>query len=91
MTTTKLDEIEKQRQTSIFQINLLYKVVNFESKTGRNNRCHCGSGVKFKHCCLLEHQKKTEKLYDLIDDLKKLDKDYIKLIKENEQGKEKKN
>lgn len=23
-----------------------------EHRLGRNDRCHCGSGKKYKHCCL---------------------------------------
>jgi len=26
--------------------------INKESKLGRNDPCSCGSGKKFKHCCL---------------------------------------
>ncbi len=30
------------------------------AQTGRNERCPCGSGKKFKHCCLLEQIKPTQ-------------------------------
>jgi len=29
------------------------------SKEGRNDDCPCGSGEKFKRCCIDEHHKKT--------------------------------
>ena len=35
----------------------LYKEVPFQNarpKTGRNEPCPCGSGVKFKKCCYME-------------------------------------
>jgi hypothetical protein len=77
-----LYEIDKDKQElrkeTVFQINLLYKVVNLESKTGRNNMCYCGSGIKFKNCCLPEHEEKTERLNELMCDLNKLDSEHIK-------------
>ena len=33
------------------------------SKIGRNAFCPCGSGKKYKHCCL---NKKSQSVYDLI-------------------------
>ncbi|NCN95851.1 MAG: hypothetical protein GW917_03965, partial [Bdellovibrionales bacterium] len=27
-------------------------VVNNKTKLGRNDSCHCGSGQKYKKCCL---------------------------------------
>src|SRR6187551_2951721 len=27
---------------------------------GRNDPCHCGSGKKYKHCCLAEEQRRSE-------------------------------
>ena len=27
-----------------------------ENRIGRNEKCSCGSGKKYKKCCLLKHQ-----------------------------------
>lgn len=27
---------------------------------GRNDKCYCGSGKKFKHCCYHKHNTKTD-------------------------------
>lgn len=32
---------------------------NFDVEIGRNDPCYCGSGKKYKHCCM--HRKKTDK------------------------------
>jgi|SaaInlStandDraft_5_1057022.scaffolds.fasta_scaffold150899_1 hypothetical protein len=29
-----------------------FKNIREKSKTGRNDQCHCGSGIKYKKCCL---------------------------------------
>jgi len=30
-------------------------------KVGRNDPCHCGSGVKYKYCCLQKDQEEANK------------------------------
>jgi hypothetical protein len=30
-----------------------------EARPGRNEPCHCGSGRKYKHCCLEKDEKKA--------------------------------
>ena len=35
------------------------------SKIGRNEPCPCGSGRKYKHCCLPEHEAQQETERDL--------------------------
>lgn len=42
-----------------------------EPKTGRNSRCHCGSGKKFKKCCIHKPQHKKEKPKEPALDLRK--------------------
>jgi hypothetical protein len=32
------------------------------SKLGRNDPCHCGSGKKYKHCCLEKDEAKREEI-----------------------------
>ena len=32
------------------------KPIRFGAKLGRNEPCHCGSGLKFKRCCLPKHE-----------------------------------
>ena len=39
--------------------------MNRESKTGRNNMCHCGSMKKFKNCCLRLYEEKRERFRQL--------------------------
>lgn len=78
-----LTKIKERRKELVFQINLLYNIINTETKTGRNNLCFCGSGKKFKKCCLLQHIEKLEKLNELMMNLSSLDIEFIKLEKEN--------
>lgn len=41
-------------------------VVNNQSKIGRNDPCHCGSGQKYKKCCL--EVDATKKLHESLDE-----------------------
>ena len=52
-----------------------------KGKIGRNDLCSCGSGKKYKRCCL----KDKEKIHELVDNYKEYDSDSIKsTIKEIE-------
>ena len=44
-------------------------------KASRNSLCSCGSGKKYKKCCLPKEQKsiEAEKLFNLIKDKKKVE------------------
>ena len=55
------DEVEQQRQRIVPATNTLFKhflkqrtapVTRAEPKAGRNDPCSCGSGKKYKKCCL---------------------------------------
>ena len=38
------------------RLNLLSKTLTVMEKTGRNDPCPCGSGKKYKKCCLPKHE-----------------------------------
>ncbi len=44
-------------------------MMNKESKTGRNNMCHCGSMKKYKNCCLPLYEEKRSKFIELSADM----------------------
>lgn len=52
------------------EIQVLYSEVNSENKVPRNSRCWCGSGKKWKKCCLIKHEEKTLGLEKMIKDYK---------------------
>lgn len=39
------------------------------TKLGRNDKCHCGSGKKYKKCCFLVDQEKKQESAKNMDDL----------------------
>ncbi|MBN2202386.1 SEC-C domain-containing protein, partial [bacterium] len=41
--------------------------------TGRNAPCPCGSGKKFKHCCLTRHQNSAAHMVDMRDEVSSAD------------------
>jgi len=43
-------------------------------KIGRNDSCPCGSGKKYKKCCLGKTQNHPEPRFDYFDDIRQLDK-----------------
>ena len=45
---------------------LISKMMDQESKTGRNNRCHCGSGRKYKMCCQYLYEEKRSRYIELM-------------------------
>ncbi len=45
------------------------KMMDQESKTGRNNRCHCGSMKKYKKCCLPLYEEKRTRCVELRADM----------------------
>lgn len=67
------------------------QMMDQESKTGRNNRCHCGSMKKYKNCCLSLYEEKRARYIELIDNMSGIAlevKDIHKEIKEikNDKG-----
>ena len=78
-----LKQIENKHIEIMGDINILSDVVTLENKYGRNNICFCGSGKKFKKCCLPEHEEKERKLHELHLDLKDVQFEYNKLKNEN--------
>ena len=50
----KVDEarMERERQRTIAYMNAHKQVVREGKKIGRNDPCPCGSGKKYKNCCL---------------------------------------
>ncbi|BAO55779.1 SEC-C metal-binding domain-containing protein [Nonlabens marinus] len=45
-----IEQLLKQNQTLIEQKKP--QPINLSIKIGRNDKCHCGSGIKYKKCCL---------------------------------------
>lgn len=78
-----LKAIEDKHLEVIGDINILSDVLTLENKYGRNNICFCGSGKKFKKCCLPEHEEKEKKLHELYLDIKDIQEEYALLKKEN--------
>jgi hypothetical protein len=69
---------------------LITQMMNQESKTGRNNRCHCGSMKKYKHCCLPLYEEKRTRYIELIRNMNGIAleiKGIYKEIKELKDGK----
>jgi hypothetical protein len=48
---------------------LINQMMDHESKTGRNNRCHCGSGKKYKNCCLPLYEEKRSRHIEVMADM----------------------
>jgi hypothetical protein len=48
---------------------LITQMMNNESKTGRNNRCHCGSMKKYKNCCIKLYEEKRSRYIELVADM----------------------
>jgi preprotein translocase subunit SecA len=44
------DELQRREQQTEFVAKLAARSRATNSKIGRNERCPCGSGLKFKHC-----------------------------------------
>jgi hypothetical protein len=47
------------------QCHFINLMMDKESKTGRNNMCHCGSGKKYKNCCLFLYDEKVVRTVEL--------------------------
>jgi hypothetical protein len=52
--------------TEAFLIN---NMMDSESKTGRNNRCRCGSMNKYKNCCLPLYEEKRDRHIVIVADM----------------------
>jgi hypothetical protein len=61
--------IEKYNELGTEKL-LITALMNQESKTGRNNRCHCGSGKKYKNCCLSLYEEKVSRVVELQNSIK---------------------
>jgi|TARA_Y100000296_G_scaffold2569_2_gene3617 hypothetical protein len=48
------------------RIQTLQGVINYENQIRRNVRCVCGSGKKWKKCCLPVHEKNTKILEKMV-------------------------
>lgn len=70
--TTDKYELKTKADVLYTAIQKLYSEVNSENKVPRNSRCWCGSGKKWKKCCLLKHEEKTLKLEKMIKDYKRM-------------------
>ena len=50
--TKPKDEKQEEAEALYAEINKLSGAVHVGDRLGRNDRCLCGSGKKFKKCCL---------------------------------------
>jgi|TARA_R100001480_G_scaffold100293_3_gene104231 hypothetical protein len=57
----------------------LHNTVNYENKIRRNAICACGSGKKWKKCCLPVHEKNTNILEEMVKEYRDI---CIKIRKE---------
>lgn len=68
ITRSELDKRLKDYQTGQRQLALMDQLVI--SKVGRNEPCPCGSGKKYKKCCLAQHEEARKSLpQDVVRDL----------------------
>ncbi len=65
-------ELKAKAERLYADIQPLYREVNSENKVPRNSRCWCGSGLKWKKCCILKHEEKTLKLEKMIKKYKEM-------------------
>lgn len=52
------DVLPEERREEIFTDYRRSRTVHVEKRPGRNDPCHCGSGKKYKNCCLKKDQEK---------------------------------
>jgi hypothetical protein len=78
-----LSAIENKHIEILGDINILSDVLSLENKYGRNNICFCGSGKKFKKCCLPDHEEKERKLHELHLDMLDVQNEWAELKREN--------
>lgn len=74
MTTTEKPkfELHEKARKDFKDIKILQAKVNRENKYQRNHPCPCGSGKKWKKCCIVEHEVETVILEGLIKDYRDL-------------------
>jgi hypothetical protein len=77
---------------------LISQMMDQESKTGRNNRCHCGSGRKYKMCCMFLYEEKRSRYIELsammigvAEEIKNMHTEIREIKKELEDAEEKTN
>lgn len=61
---------------------LINSMMDQESKTGRNNRCHCGSEKKYKNCCLPLYEEKRDRHIEVVADMSGIASDIRDIHKE---------
>lgn len=50
------DVLSEERRQEIFDEYRRSRTVRVEKRPGRNEPCHCGSGKKYKNCCMKKDQ-----------------------------------
>ena len=50
------DVLSKEKREELFNEYRRSRTVHVEKRPGRNDPCHCGSGKKYKNCCLKKDQ-----------------------------------
>ncbi len=61
----KAERLHMQYKKLARKINYMNKLSNFGRGFGRNWRCPCGSGAKYKKCCLPNHEANARKVGQL--------------------------
>lgn len=85
----KFEEIMIKRAQIWRDIQILFKKTNADAKISRNSICPCGSGKKWKKCCVTKHEATVIKKEELIKIYKTLTlkainlKRKIQLVKKN--------
>ena len=85
----KFEEIMLKRAQIWRDIQILFKKTNAESKISRNSLCVCGSGKKWKKCCISKYNAQVLEKEKLIQEYKGLTlkainlKRKIQLVKAN--------
>ncbi len=62
----KYEDLKLKHAQLLNEYRQLFHKVNIENKLSRNQPCICGSGKKWKNCCLSIHEQDTIMLEDLV-------------------------
>lgn len=61
----KLDRVMRKRKHVHKSLSKLFSRTNVEARTPRNTICLCGSGKKWKKCCIKKYEKRTKAMQAL--------------------------
>lgn len=72
LTHKNTDDLKKEGQELYAKIKSLFTLVNTGNKISRNRICLCGSGKKWKKCCLPKHEAQTLVLENMVKEYKEI-------------------